>query len=294
MYKHPFIVSIAICSFLIVSVFGCENKTQQIEKAKIVSKKISENSDKLTDIASSNPKISNSTNTNVNLSQDKSPVPNDKFIANLALDSNVETSLVSQDSELSNSRDTGKMSPNETDHDTLAEIKTEQNNITKSGGNSQDILSKSDDEKDIRKAAELLASIHYEVNRSTIDENDGISSLINPFLPLFRNTPDVQNDKIKTKRKTRPEEERTPLEKVDLSQLRLVATLRAESGNKALIEDSTGKGYVIDKGTYIGINSGSVVEITSQTVIVEEEIETLTGDVKIQRREIKLLKAPGE
>ena len=145
-----------------------------------------------------------------------------------------------------------------------------------------------------RKAAEILANIHSEIYQSNVKNNDGLNSLSNPFLPLFSDAPVASKGKAKIKRRSRPERERTPLEKVDLSQLKLVATLRAKSGNKALVEDSTGKGYVVNKGTYIGINFGSVVEITDQSVVVEEEIETISGDVKIQKREIKLQKAPGE
>jgi type IV pilus assembly protein PilP len=141
-----------------------------------------------------------------------------------------------------------------------------------------------------RKAAELLASIHQQASITGKNTND-LDTLVNPFLPLFSNAPPAPKDK---KKKEKDPKELTPLEKVDLSQLELVATLRATSGNKALVEDSTGKGYVINKGTFIGIHSGSVIEITSESIVVEEEIETLAGDIKIQKREIKLQKAPGE
>ena len=97
--------------------------------------------------------------------------------------------------------------------------------------------------------------------------------------------------KKKQRKKRRPQ---TPLERIDISQLKLVAIILASSGNRALVEESTGKGYVIKKGTYIGTNSGKVVKIKKETVIVEEEIEDITGKIAIRKRMIKLPKPPGE
>ena len=68
----------------------------------------------------------------------------------------------------------------------------------------------------------------------------------------------------------------------------------ASSGNRALVEESSGKGYVIKKGTYIGINSGKVIKIIKEKVVVEEEFEDVFGKTKLHQREIKLPKPPGE
>ncbi len=113
---------------------------------------------------------------------------------------------------------------------------------------------------------------------------------VDPFEPLFREKPIVA--KVKAKRKKRIP--RTPLEKIDLSQLRLVGIILASSGNKALVEESNGKGYVIRKGTYIGTNAGKVVQIQSSKVIVAEEYEDVVGNVTLRNKELKLPKPPGE
>lgn len=112
---------------------------------------------------------------------------------------------------------------------------------------------------------------------------------VNPFEPLFRERQVVAS---KSKRKRRVP--RTPLEKIDLGQLKLVGIVMASSGNKALVEESNGKGYVIKKGTYIGTNAGKVVQIESEKVIVAEEFEDYRGNVTIRNKEIKLPKPPGE
>ena len=64
----------------------------------------------------------------------------------------------------------------------------------------------------------------------------------------------------------------TPLQKVDLSQLKLVGIIRASSGNKAMVEEASGRGYVIEKGTFIGINCGRVAQILKDRIIVNEPL----------------------
>ncbi len=113
---------------------------------------------------------------------------------------------------------------------------------------------------------------------------------IDPFEPLFRDKPVSVNKKAKRKKRM----PLTPLERIDLSQLKLVGIIMASSGNRALVEESTGKGYVIKTGTYIGMNSGKVVTIRKEKVVVEEEFEDVFGKTKFRQKEIKLPKPPGE
>jgi type IV pilus assembly protein PilP len=56
------------------------------------------------------------------------------------------------------------------------------------------------------------------------------------------------------------------------------------------LEDASGKGYVISKGSYIGTNAGKVVEIEKDRVIVAEEVEDAVGNVTTQRKVLKLNK----
>ena len=114
---------------------------------------------------------------------------------------------------------------------------------------------------------------------------------IDPFEPLYRDKPSPKKVK-KSKRK--PRGRLTPLEKIDISQLKLVGIIMAGSGNRALVEESSGKGYVIRKGTKIGRNFGIVTAINKNAVIVEEEYEDVFGKLKVQKKELKLPKPPGE
>jgi type IV pilus assembly protein PilP len=116
---------------------------------------------------------------------------------------------------------------------------------------------------------------------------------IDPFEPLFKEEPEPPRvEAFDEKRKRRIPQ--TPLEQVALSQIKLSAIMRSAAGNRALVEDATGKGYVIKKGTYIGLNAGQVIQIEKNRVIIEEEIENLMGELIVQNTELKLQKPAGE
>ena len=124
---------------------------------------------------------------------------------------------------------------------------------------------------------------------------DGIPPLYNPtgkidpFEPLFREKAIVAKKSKQIKRAPR-----TPLERIDLSQLKLVGIILAASGNRALVEESSGKGYVIKKGTYVGTNGGKIVKIQKEIVTVEEKFEDVFGKIQSRQKELKLPKPPGE
>ncbi|MES0445291.1 MAG: pilus assembly protein PilP [Desulfobacterales bacterium] len=110
---------------------------------------------------------------------------------------------------------------------------------------------------------------------------------LDPFASLYKYKP-VAVSTTGQKLLQEPRRPLTPLEKVDLSQLKLVAIIRALSGNIALVEEASGKGYVIKKGTYIGTRSGKVGKILPDRIIVEEESEDFSGKVSVREIEVKL------
>jgi len=116
---------------------------------------------------------------------------------------------------------------------------------------------------------------------------------IDPFAPLFQEEQSSSMEVSKSYRK-RKRGHLTPLEKVDLSQLRLLGIILAKSGNRALVADTSGKGYVVSVGTYIGMASGRVVEVLSDRLIVEEEVENILGKISLRKRELKLQKQTGD
>jgi Tfp pilus assembly protein PilP len=114
---------------------------------------------------------------------------------------------------------------------------------------------------------------------------------IEPFMPLFREGPKTEMSQKIEREKRIP---RTPLERIDLSQLKLVGIIQSSSGNKGLVEEASGKGYIISLGTYMGTNGGKLVEMSKDRIIIEEEVDDILGKLTLQRRELKLQKPFGE
>jgi type IV pilus assembly protein PilP len=83
----------------------------------------------------------------------------------------------------------------------------------------------------------------------------------------------------------------TPLQKYETSQLKLVAVLFTPEGNIGLVEDATGKGYFVKKGTLVGKNDGKVTKILNDRVIVEEIFLDVLGQKKVNEIALLLQKA---
>jgi type IV pilus assembly protein PilP len=80
----------------------------------------------------------------------------------------------------------------------------------------------------------------------------------------------------------------TPLERVDVSQIKLVALVWGISEPRALVETPKGEGFIIALGTPIGKNYGTVAQITAAGVVIEEKLESSPGKFKTQERTLKL------
>ncbi len=102
---------------------------------------------------------------------------------------------------------------------------------------------------------------------------------IDPFKPLFTReadpdpppNPDPSKPELAVVDPCGP----TPLTRVGLDHLRLVAILRGGSGDYALVEDASGKGYVLRKRVCIGIHSGRVTDINPDGVVIEERFQDM-------------------
>ena len=73
-------------------------------------------------------------------------------------------------------------------------------------------------------------------------------------------------------------EARTPLQRYDLGQLRLVAIIYNATSPTAVVEDDAGLGYIVRVGTPIGANGGAIKAIEQGKVRVEEESIDFYGE----------------
>lgn len=111
---------------------------------------------------------------------------------------------------------------------------------------------------------------------------------LDPFKPFIHKEkmPAKQAGKIKIARRV----PMTPIEKIDLSQLRLTGILRMPDKICALVQEGSGKGYIIKEGTYIGNKGGQVTKILKNRVLVEEKFLDVYGKIAVKKRELKLKK----
>ncbi len=75
----------------------------------------------------------------------------------------------------------------------------------------------------------------------------------------------------------------------------LKAIIWGQLGNKALVEDATGKGYVVQEGTYVGQNDGIVKKIFEDRIVVEEyRRDPIKGQLVANEVVLKLKKGEGK
>jgi Tfp pilus assembly protein PilP len=85
-----------------------------------------------------------------------------------------------------------------------------------------------------------------------------------------------------------PRENLSPLERYELSQLKLVGIVWDIKEPRAMIEDGGGLGYVVKLGTPIGNNDGKVKAIHRNEVVVEEFYADDYGTRRKREVELKL------
>ena len=100
-----------------------------------------------------------------------------------------------------------------------------------------------------------------------------------PFKPFIREVKRSKEEADKTLQ---------PLQRYELSQLKLVAIIWNIDNPRALVEDNAGKGYIISKGSFIGNNQGKVTDILKDEVVVAEESTDIFGETKTRAIRIKL------
>lgn len=95
---------------------------------------------------------------------------------------------------------------------------------------------------------------------------------------------------LRAKVNSRSRENLSPLERLDLSQLKVVGIIWDIKEPRAMVEDTAGLGYVVKVGTPIGSNDGTVKAIHRNQVVVEESTADVYGVRKL--RDVNMNLAP--
>jgi len=87
---------------------------------------------------------------------------------------------------------------------------------------------------------------------------------------------------------------KTPLQKYEVEQLKLIAIIWGMDTSVAMVETPDGKGYSIRKGDFIGNRDGRVKRIEKNRVIIEERLTETGGEVLTNELVIQLPLGKGE
>ena len=145
--------------------------------------------------------------------------------------------------------------------------------------------------KAVAKAKEREEAKDKEVKKETEFKEEKKEEIEVPYIYNPKGRPDPFRPFIKEVKIIQPLEGRvplTPLQRGDVSQFKLVAILSAEKERSAMVEDGSGKGYIVKIGTYIGKNGGRVIQILSDHVMVEEQFIDIYGEKKTNRIALRL------
>ncbi len=92
--------------------------------------------------------------------------------------------------------------------------------------------------------------------------------------------------------KVKPTTALTPLQQFSLDQLTVRGIIWGLSNAKAIVEDPTGKTYIVGVGTKIGKNSGVIIRILNDRIVVlEQYTDVFTGKVKTNEVTMQLKKS---
>ncbi len=112
---------------------------------------------------------------------------------------------------------------------------------------------------------------------------------IDPFTPLFTDKPEIDIGKLVPVDSGRTD--KTGLEMVDLSQLKLTGIILYQSKNRGVVEDASGKGYFVSVGTHIGTDGGKVTNVLKDRILIEENLKDIYGKIHIKKRELNIIKS---
>jgi len=114
---------------------------------------------------------------------------------------------------------------------------------------------------------------------------------VDPFIPLISEK--KESAPVAVAKAKIPKRVLTPLEKMELSQIKLVAILQSAKGTVAMVEEASGKGYEVRVGTYMGRNGGQVSAITPDGLRVKEFYTDYRGKRRERIEEVKFHKNEG-
>jgi len=132
-----------------------------------------------------------------------------------------------------------------------------------------------------------------EVNTETYRYNpEGKPDPFKPFIQIV----EEEKKPVKALQPEKPKDIMSlpPLQRFETEEFRLTGIILAGTKKIAMVETPDGKRYILHAGTRIGINSGTVMEIRPDSVVVQEEIKDFEGNTQKERVILTLRKNGGD
>jgi type IV pilus assembly protein PilP len=151
------------------------------------------------------------------------------------------------------------------------------------GGQQQSAAPKSVPVPSVHKKAEKVQPtvVQEEVKKPEYQ----VVGIRDPFQPFSGNTPGESGSSGDLSKID-------PLQRLSLSQVYLVGIITGKK-NKALIQESSGMGYIISEGALIGENNGIVTQIAKDTVTIKQHFKDYMGRVNTREVVLSLKKEEG-
>jgi type IV pilus assembly protein PilP len=100
-----------------------------------------------------------------------------------------------------------------------------------------------------------------------------------PFRPVVEGLPDAKGS---------PHSKMLPLEQFEISDYELVGIVSGPGLKKAMIQDLSGKGYLVQVGTPIGKRGGKIIRIVDREVVIEETFQDFLGRKSVRQVSLKM------
>ncbi len=140
------------------------------------------------------------------------------------------------------------------------------------------------------KAATPEETVPIEIEKSTSDYEYQTEDRPDPFAPFVSGP--ARTNPVKPDEIVENNEVLTGMQLFEPGQLTLVALMLTGNNPYAMVQDFTGRGYIIEEGMKIG-RRGVITQIAEDRVIIEETAQTRSG--KTLKNEIAMvLKKEGE
>jgi Tfp pilus assembly protein PilP len=124
------------------------------------------------------------------------------------------------------------------------------------------------------------------------------AKMLDPFSPVsvITEVPGAGSGEDEGNMPPEPKAPLTPLQKMSLGEIEkgLKAIMWGDMGRRALIEDGSGKGYIVGEGTPLGDHEGVVTQIFNDHLIIQQSFWDRTEKKVVAQNSMVRLKKVGD